>query len=100
MTSSSARLLAGTGVRAGHPVHANLAAPALTAHAVRRGEGTLSAVAGGGKWRMVAVDVDGCDLAPAREGEVLRVDWSAPVSDAMEVRTELVRLARTARARF
>jgi phosphoenolpyruvate carboxykinase (ATP) len=43
MTSLSSRLLSGTGVRAGLPVHANLAAPALTAHAIRRGEGTLSA---------------------------------------------------------
>jgi putative heme iron utilization protein len=48
-----------------------------------------------GGWRMVAVDVDGCDLA---HGEtVLRVHWSAPVADANGVRTELVRLAREAR---
>ncbi len=76
------------------------AAEGIIAHCNENHADALSAVAGGGKWRMVAVDVDGCDLAPAREGEVLRVDWSAPVSDAMEVRTELVRLARTARARF
>ena len=36
-------VLRGTGVRAGHKVHANLAAPALTAHAIRRHEGELSA---------------------------------------------------------
>jgi putative heme iron utilization protein len=50
-----------------------------------------------GDWRMVAADVDGTDLA---QGErVLRVHWSAPVTDAGGVRTELVRMARDARAR-
>jgi heme oxygenase (biliverdin-IX-beta and delta-forming) len=45
-----------------------------------------------GDWRMAAVDVDGCDLA---QGErVIRVPWSAPVSDADGVRPELIRLAR------
>jgi hypothetical protein len=45
---------------------------------------------------MVAVDVDGCDLA---DGErVVRVHWSAPVGDADGVRRELVRLARAGRA--
>jgi phosphoenolpyruvate carboxykinase (ATP) len=39
----SATALRGTGVRAGRAVHANLAAPALTAHAIRRDEGGLSA---------------------------------------------------------
>jgi putative heme iron utilization protein len=48
-----------------------------------------------GAWRMVTVDLDGCDLA---QGEtVLRVHWSTPVSDPGGVRTELVRLARAAR---
>jgi putative heme iron utilization protein len=48
-----------------------------------------------GPWRMVAVDMDGCNLA---QGETaLRVHWSAPVADADEVRAELVRLARAAR---
>ncbi len=57
----------------------------------------LAAIAGvPGVWRMVAVDVDGCDLA---DGErVIRVDWSAPVADANRVRGELIRLARAARA--
>ena len=50
-----------------------------------------------GPWRMVAADVDGCDLA---QGEaVLRIAWAAPVADAGGVRAELVRLAREARAR-
>jgi putative heme iron utilization protein len=45
-----------------------------------------------GDWRMVAVDVDGCDLA---QGErVIRVAWSAPVADAGAVRGELVQMSR------
>ena len=48
-----------------------------------------------GAWRMVAVDVDGCDLA--QEERVVRVAWSAPVGDAGNVRRELIRLARAAR---
>ena len=35
--------LAGTGVTAGSTVHANLTAPGLVEHAIRRGEGRLSA---------------------------------------------------------
>jgi putative heme iron utilization protein len=59
--------------------------------------GALAAIAGlPGDWRMVAVDVDGCDLA---QGErVIRIHWSAPVADAQAVRRELIRLAREARA--
>ena len=49
-----------------------------------------------GTWRMVAVDIDGCDLA---DGEALRrVAWSAPVAGAGEIRAELVKMARNARA--
>ena len=48
-----------------------------------------------GAWRMVTVDVDGCDLA--QRETVLRVHWSGPVADASGVRSELVRLAREAR---
>jgi heme oxygenase (biliverdin-IX-beta and delta-forming) len=57
----------------------------------------LDAIAGmPGTWRMVAVDVDGCDLA---DGErVLRIHWSAPVADPGGVRRELVGLARAAGA--
>src|SRR3984957_2765830 len=57
----------------------------------------LAAIAGGaGDWRMVAVDVDGCDLA---QGErVIRIHWSAPVADPDGVRRELIRLAGAARA--
>ena len=53
--------------------------------------------AGGGDgsgWKMVACDVDGCDLV--REESVVRVAWAAPLADAGGVRTELVRLARAA----
>ncbi len=43
MNHPSSAPLAGTGVSAGQPVHANLAPPALVAHSMRRGEGRLSA---------------------------------------------------------
>jgi heme oxygenase (biliverdin-IX-beta and delta-forming) len=46
--------------------------------------------------RMVAADVDGCDLASG--DQVVRVAWSAPVADAEGVRNELVGLLRNARA--
>lgn len=52
--------------------------------------------ADGPGWRMVACDVDGCDLAC--EEAVLRVPWSAPVADAGGIRTELVRLVEMARS--
>ena len=48
-----------------------------------------------GAWRMVAADVDGCDLA--LDEQVARVAWSAPVADANAVRGELVRLLRAVR---
>jgi putative heme iron utilization protein len=48
-----------------------------------------------GDWRMVAVDVDGCDLAQGEQ--VVRVHWSGPVADADGVRRELIGLARAAR---
>ena len=51
---------------------------------------------GGGAWRMIAADVDGCDLAS--DDIVRRVAWSAPVADTGGVRAELVALIRTARA--
>ena len=49
-----------------------------------------------GAWRMVAVDVDGCDLAPTEDtsAPVHRVPWSAPVSDSDGVRGELIALLR------
>ena len=52
----------------------------------------IAHMAGGEGWQMVAVDVDGCDLA--KDEAVKRIDWSASVADAGGVRAELVRLAR------
>ncbi len=49
----------------------------------------------GSGWRMVACDVDGCDLA--REDATLRIPWSAPNSGADAVPGELIRLASAAR---
>jgi heme iron utilization protein len=57
----------------------------------------LAAIAGSpGAWRMVAADVDGCDLADGEQ--VIRIHWSAPVAAPADVRRELVRLAGAARA--
>jgi putative heme iron utilization protein len=57
----------------------------------------LAAIAAAaGDWRMATADVDGTDLAAG--DRVLRIHWSAPVVDAGGVRTELVRMARAARA--
>ena len=58
--------------------------------------GTLAgAVPAETPWRLVGVDVDGCDLAAGEQ--VARLDFTAPVADAGGVRTELVRAARAAR---
>jgi heme iron utilization protein len=38
---------------------------------------------------MVAVDIDGCDLAS--DDRTRRIDWAAPVRDASDVRAELIR---------
>jgi putative heme iron utilization protein len=52
----------------------------------------LRAIAGSpGDWRMVTVDVDGCDLSHGEQ--VRRVHWAAPVADPDGVRRELIRLA-------
>jgi putative heme iron utilization protein len=65
-------------------------------HCNRDHADALAAIAGGGTWRMVAVDSDGCDLLAGET--VRRVPWSVPVADAGSVRTELVRLTREGRA--
>jgi len=72
------------------------AADGIMAHCNADHPDALAVIAGGpGAWRMVAVDVDGCDLA---EGErVVRIHWSAPVADPDGVRRELILLARAAR---
>ena len=58
---------------------------------------TLAHSAGGtGQgWRMVAADVDGCDLALGEQ--VVRAPWSAPVADADAVRKELILALRRLR---
>ncbi len=48
-----------------------------------------------GAWRMVAVDVDGCDLACG--DLVRRIPWSIPVADAHGVRKELIGRLRALR---
>jgi putative heme iron utilization protein len=78
------------------------AEPGIIAHCNDDHPDALAAIAaasGGaaGPWRMVASDVDGCDLA--QDATVLRIAWPAPVADAAGVREALVRLAREARAR-
>jgi putative heme iron utilization protein len=49
-----------------------------------------------GAWRMVAADIDGCDLASGQH--VIRIPWSAPVASSGDVRRELVTLTAAARA--
>ncbi len=70
----------------------------IIAHCNNDHPDALAAIAGQpGDWRMVGVDVDGADLA--QEERVIRIHWSASVTDALGVRTELVRMTREARAR-
>ena len=73
------------------------AAEGIIAHCNADHPDALAVIAGlPGAWRMVGVDVDGCDLA---DGErVMRVHWSAPVADPGGVRRELIHLAREARS--
>lgn len=47
------------------------------------------------EWRMVAVDVDGCNMAAG--DAVCRLDFAAPVTDSNGVRLALVAAARQAR---
>lgn len=53
--------------------------------------------AGPGDWRLVAVDVDGCDLSEGNR--TVRLAFLAQVSDADGVRAALIRAAREGRAR-
>ena len=59
-------------------------------------EGLLGA--GPGPWRLVSVDVDGCDLSEGNR--TVRLANLAPVSDADGVRAALIRAAREGRARL
>ena len=73
------------------------AADGIIGHCNRDHPDALAAIAAEpGDWRMVAVDTDGCDLAAGER--VIRVAWSGPVMNAGQVRTELVRMTRDARA--
>jgi hypothetical protein len=52
----------------------------------------LARIAGSvGNWRMVALDVDGCDLSQG--DRVTRIAWSAPVSSPLEIHEQLMHLA-------
>jgi len=65
----------------------------IVAHCNADHAGAMAELAGAtGDWRIVAADVDGCDLACG--DAVRRVPWSAPVSDADGVRKELIGLLR------
>ena len=69
------------------------AAQSIMTHCNTDHPDTIALLAGApGRWRMVAVDVDGCDLALA--DTVRRIAWSEPVADAQAVRAELIRLVR------
>jgi hypothetical protein len=77
------------------------AAADILVHCNRDHPEAMEAIAAGaghgrGAWAMVGVDVDGGDLALGER--VVRVPWSSPCADAGEVRAELVRLAKEARA--
>ncbi len=73
------------------------AADEIMAHCNAAHPDALSAIADAtGAWQMVTVDVDGCDIANG--DRVLRIHWSAPVAEPHDVRRELIRLARSARA--
>ncbi len=93
------RLKAGNLVPDGAAVEALAVAEAGIIHHCNQDHAeTLAAIAGkSGDWRMVAVDVDGYDLASGEQ--VVRIPWSAPAVDAGGVRAELERLATAARDR-
>ena len=64
----------------------------IVAHCNADHPDALRAIAGSpGDWRMVTVDVDGCDLSHGEQ--VRRIHWAAPVADPDGVRRELIRLA-------
>ncbi|MBR0649183.1 DUF2470 domain-containing protein [Roseomonas terrae] len=53
---------------------------------------------GSGGWRMVGVDVDGCDISDSNQ--TVRLAFLAKVSDSDGVRAALIRAAREGRARL
>ena len=65
----------------------------ILSHCNRDHSDALAVIAGSDDgWRMVIADVDGFDLASGEN--VARFAWSAPVSDAGDVRRELVRMVQ------
>ncbi len=80
------------------------AEPGIIAHVNADYADAVKAIAQGvlgeapGAWRLVAADVDGCDLA--LEDRVCRLHWDAPVSDADGVRRGLVHAAQAGRAKL
>jgi heme iron utilization protein len=69
----------------------------IVAHCNKDHPDALAAIAGGGEWWMVAVDIDGFDLASGET--VRRFDWPEPVGDAGDVRRHLIQMTRAARTR-
>ena len=67
----------------------------IVAHCNEDHAAAMAELGGGGPWRMVAADVDGCLLA--LQEQVRRIAWSAPVADADGIRAELIGLLRRAR---
>jgi putative heme iron utilization protein len=73
------------------------AASQIIAHCNAGHAAALARIAGRpGDWQMVSVDVDGCDLGCGEQ--VVRVHWTAPVTDTDQIRSELAGLARAAGA--
>jgi putative heme iron utilization protein len=69
----------------------------ILAHCNQDHADALALIAGSaGDWRMVAVDVDGFDLA--LDERVVRIAWPAPVDDAGGVRRALVAMVGKIRA--
>ncbi|HQT76543.1 MAG: hypothetical protein B7Z80_12300 [Rhodospirillales bacterium 20-64-7] len=69
----------------------------IIAHCNQDHAEALAAIAGEpGDWRMVIADVDGFDLALGER--TVRHNWSSPVAEPSDVRRELVRMTREARA--
>jgi putative heme iron utilization protein len=76
------------------------AEPSIMAHCNADHADALALIAARpGVWRMVAVDVDGFDLASDQEDvAVQRIAWSTPVQSSAAVRQELVVMTKNARA--
>lgn len=68
------------------------AEPSILERCNRDHADTLARMAGSaGDWRLVALDIDGCDLS--QDDRVIRIAWSAPLNSPREVHAELTQLA-------